>query len=87
MKLHNQFLILLGGFLFLFLTIGASVYYTSEQINHLGQQEKTAQEIVKGAYQLAYLSNDYLIHTGEVRPNIQWDQKYKELILENNPDR
>lgn len=79
MRLHNQLIILFGIFSFVFLIIGISVYFTSLEVSRINQQEQIANSIVKGAYQLSYLSNDYLFHIDEKRQNIQWESKFKGL--------
>jgi hypothetical protein len=71
MKLRTQFTILMVVFCIIFLLIGASAFYTNQQIAKIGEQEQIANNIVKDAYQLSYLSNDYLFHIGETRQNLQ----------------
>jgi hypothetical protein len=79
MKLRTQFTMLMVVFCVIFLLIGVSAYYTSQQISRIDEQEQVANSIVKGAYQLSYLSNDYLFHIGETRQNVQWESKFNAL--------
>jgi len=79
MKLRSQFTILMVIFCVIFLLIGISAYYTNQQIERINEQEQIANNVVKGAYQLSYLSNDYLFHIGETRQNMQWESKFQGL--------
>ncbi len=76
MKLRTQFTILMVISFTIFLLIGVSAYYTNQQIARINEQEQIASNVVKGAYQLSYLSNDYLFHIRETRQNLQWESKY-----------
>jgi PAS domain S-box-containing protein len=79
MKLRTQFTILITVFCIIFLLIGTSAYYTNQQIAKIDRQEQISNNIVRGAYQLSYLSNDYLFHIGESRQNLQWESKFESL--------
>jgi len=82
MKIRTQFLVLLFIFILLFITISISIFYTSQQVFRVGEQEEIAGNVVQGAYELSYLSNDYLFHPDEKRQNIQWESKFKRLSAE-----
>lgn len=85
MKLRVQFTILMVIFCLIFLSIGFSAYYTGQQVTKINKQVQVADDVVKGAYQLSYLSNDYLFHIGETRQNLQWQSKF--TALSNDIDR
>jgi PAS domain S-box-containing protein len=58
-----------------FLIISASVISTNQQVDQMNRQEELANNIVRGAYELSYLSNDYLLHQ-ENRQLMQWRSKF-----------
>ena len=51
----------------------------TSRLSKISEQEQIANNVVKGAYQLSYLSNDYLFHIGETRQNLQWQSKFQGL--------
>ena len=59
----------------IFLLIGVSAIYTSWEIQKLDKQDTIAKNVLRGAYELSYLSNDYLFHL-EKRQNIQWNSRF-----------
>ncbi|MFA5414311.1 MAG: PAS domain S-box protein [Methanoregula sp.] len=79
MKIKTQFTLSTLVFCIIFVLTSASLLYTYNEVNRLGQQQEIAQDIVRGAYELSYLSNDYLFHPEEVRQNIQWESRFTGL--------
>jgi len=79
MKIKTQFTLSTLVFCIIFVLTSASLLYTYNEVNRLGQQQEIAQDIVRGAYELSYLSNDYLFHPEEKRQNIQWESRFTGL--------
>ncbi len=76
MKIGTQFTLATLIFCLIFILIGFSLIYTHNEVNRIGQQQDIARDVVRGAYELSYLSNDYLFHPEEQRQNIQWDSRF-----------
>jgi HAMP domain-containing protein len=75
MRIKTQLIVsmvILGA---IFLIITASVITTNQQIDRMNRQEELANTIVRDAYELSYLSNDYLLHQ-ENRQLVQWRSKF-----------
>lgn len=64
--------------LVLIVGISGSVIVTYQDVRNLQHQEDLAAEVVRGAYELTYLTNDYLINA-QPRTRIQWDDRYASL--------
>lgn len=79
MKLRTQFGILVAIFCIIIILAGVSATITSQQVRRITEQEHLANSIVTGAYELSYLSTDYLIHPGEERQGLQWESRFKSL--------
>jgi PAS domain S-box-containing protein len=79
MKIKTQFTIATLIFCVIFVLAGSSLIYSYNEVNRLAQQEKIALDVVLGAYELSYLSNDYMFHPEEQRQNIQWDSRFEAL--------
>jgi PAS domain S-box-containing protein len=78
MKIKSQLSIGMIIFCVISLLIGVSAIHTSWEVQKLGKQQDIANNVVRGAYELSYLSNDYLFHL-EKRQNIQWDSRFVSL--------
>lgn len=79
MKIKTQLTLTTLIFCIIFILTGSSLLYTYYEVNRLSQQEEIAQGVVRGAYELSYLSNDYLFHPEEQRQNIQWNSRFAVL--------
>jgi PAS domain S-box len=79
MKLRLQFSLLVAIFCIIIVLAGVSVSITSQKVGRITEQEHLANSIVTGAYELSYLSTDYLIHPGEDRQGLQWESRYNSL--------
>jgi len=85
MKIRTQFALATLLFCIIFILIGFSLLYTHYEVNRLGQQQDIANDVVRGAYELSYLSNDYMFHPEEQRQNIQWDSRF--AVFSNDVSR
>ena len=75
MRLRTQFTITLIVFSLILAVIGASLLFTSQMVNQTRSQENLANNIVQGASDLAYLSNDYVLYHQNQQLN-QWQTSY-----------
>lgn len=75
MKIRTQTLTSIVVLVVIFLVLAVSLVYTTQQVNLLSSQFGIAQDIEQGAYELSYLSNDYLLYQEE-RQLEQWEAKY-----------
>jgi PAS domain S-box-containing protein len=74
----NQIRISLILSLILAVAISGSIIVTYQNMQDLQQQEDLAADVVRGGYELNYLSDDYLINAGP-RARIQWEERYASL--------
>jgi PAS domain-containing protein len=58
--------------------ISVSIGLSYQTMLGLQQQESRAAEVVRGGYELTYLSNNYIINA-EPRARIQWEERYDSL--------
>jgi signal transduction histidine kinase len=62
MRLRTQFIITMALFGVILVVIAASAIITDRQVEKAGHQERIAGDIARGASELSYLANDYLIY-------------------------
>lgn len=78
MKIRTAFIITMIIFGLVLLIIAASVVLTIQQLERLDMQEETAISIERGASELSYLSNDYLLYR-EDQQHIRWETKWSSI--------
>jgi len=64
--------------LILAVAISVSIVVSYQHMRDLQQQEALSADVVRGGYELSYLSNDYLINA-EPRARVQWEERYASL--------
>ena len=64
--------------LILVAVISVSIVLSYQNMQDLRDQESLAADVVRGGYELTYLSNDYLINA-EPRARLQWEERYTSL--------
>jgi len=74
-KIKTQFVISMALFGLTLVIIAASVAGTSRQVSHLDEEEEAAVNIGRGAAELSYLSNDYLLYR-ETPKRARWESKW-----------
>lgn len=84
MKIRNQYNLLMAILCIIFLLIGASAYYTNQQILSNEEKRTLAKNIVYDAYRINFITTDILLHPEEERQYLQWESVYQSL--ENNID-
>ena len=62
MRIRTEFRITVLLFAVLLLVVVASVIVTGREVERAGEQERIADDIARGAGELGYLANDYLIY-------------------------
>ena len=79
--------------LILAIAISGSIVVSYQNIQDLQRQESFAADVVRGSYELTYLSNDYIVNAGP-RARLQWEGRYaslqpiiSQLKPENNKER
>ena len=88
MKIKTQFINSMVIFGIILLIIGTSVIVTNQQVERLNMQEEIARNIERGASELGYLSNDYLLYH-ESTQRARWESKFSDLsddISDLNPN-
>jgi PAS domain S-box-containing protein len=78
MKIKTQVSASLIIFVILAVLIIFSVYSSNNQFEEMNKKEQVINEIEKDSFELYFLENEYLLHTG-TRPVEQWNSKYDEL--------
>lgn len=78
MNIKNQIRLSVLISLILAVVISASIFASYQNMQDLRSQEALAADVVKGSYELTYLSNDYLINA-EPRARLQWEERYASL--------
>jgi PAS domain S-box-containing protein len=78
MNIKNQIRLSVLVSLILVMVISVSIVVSYLNMQELRYQEDLAADVVRGSYELTYLSNDYLIN-GEPRARLQWDERYASL--------
>jgi PAS domain S-box-containing protein len=75
MKIRTQLIISMVFFGVALLIISSSVMLTHQQVERLNKQEELAKNIVIGANELSYLSNDYLLYHERQQVD-RWEAKF-----------
>jgi PAS domain S-box-containing protein len=78
MDIKNQIRLSVIISLVLVAIISVSIVHSYQTTQDLRQQESLAAGVVRGGYELNYLSNDYLINA-EPRARAQWEERYASL--------
>jgi signal transduction histidine kinase len=78
MNIKNQIRLSVLISLILVVVISASIFISYQNVQDLRDQEALAAEVVRGGYELTYLSNDYLINA-EPRARVQWEERFISL--------
>ena len=78
MNIINQIRISLILSLVLAVAISGSIIMSYQNMQDFQRQENLAADVVRGGYELSYLSNDYLINA-EPRARLQWEERYASL--------
>jgi PAS domain S-box-containing protein len=78
MNIKNQIRLSVLISLILVGVISVSIIVSYQNMQVLQRQESLAADVVRGGYELTYLSNDYLINA-EPRARLQWDERYVSL--------
>ena len=78
MNIKNQIRLSVVISMILVVVISASIVVSYQNMQELRKQETLAADVVKGGYELTYLSNDYLINA-EPRARLQWEERYTSL--------
>jgi PAS domain S-box-containing protein len=89
MKIRTTLLLSLGIFALILVIIFASVISTSQQVNRLNEQEQIASSVEKGANDLGFLSNEYLLYREDLQRD-RWNAKYNaisDLLAGLSPDQ
>ncbi len=87
MNIKNQIRLSVLISLILVVVISASIILSFQNMQDQRDQEALAADVVRGGYELTYLSNDYLINA-EPRARLQWEERYSSLqpiIIELKP--
>jgi signal transduction histidine kinase len=77
-RLRTQFIITMLVFGIILVAIAALVMITSKRVEKASEQEKNAADIARGASELSYLTNDYLIHR-EGQQLRRWQSRFTSL--------
>jgi hypothetical protein len=75
MKIRTQFKITLILFSIVLVTISASVIITNQLVEKAGTQRKIADSIARGANELSYLANDFVIYQEDQQLS-RWNSRY-----------
>jgi PAS domain S-box-containing protein len=78
MKIKTQVSVSLIIFVILAVLIIFSVYSSNNQFREMNNKEQIINEIEKDSFELYFLENEYLLHSG-TRPVEQWNSKYDEV--------
>jgi methyl-accepting chemotaxis protein len=78
MNIKNQIRLSVFISLVLVAAISVSIVLSYQDMQDLRQQESLAADVVRGSYELTYLSNDYLINA-EPRARAQWEERYSSV--------
>jgi PAS domain S-box-containing protein len=78
MNIKNQIRLSVLISMILVVVISASIVVSYQNMQELRVQETLAADVVRGGYELTYLSNDYLINA-EPRARVQWEERYSSL--------
>jgi signal transduction histidine kinase len=78
MKIRTQFILTMSLFGLLLIVMAASLIVTNRQVDRLNQQEEIAHNIERGASELSYLSNEYLLYR-ESQQRARWESKFSSL--------
>lgn len=81
MKIRTTFIVTMILFGLLLTTIATSLMITNQQVGRLSEQEETAINVERGASELSYLSNDYLLYREE-QQRARWQAKWTSVSNE-----
>ncbi len=75
MRIRTQFIITMGLFALILFGITVSLVVTNRRVDLLNEQQHTAEDVERGARELSYLSNDYLLYR-ESQQRARWESKF-----------
>ncbi len=78
MKIRTMFIITMTLFGLLLIVVATSLVVTNQRVDRLNKQEELAMNIERGASELSYLSNDYLLYR-EYQQHIRWEKKWSSI--------
>jgi len=78
MRIRTQFIVAMIISGLVLLIVAVSVLWTNQQIERLNMQEEIAISIERGASELSYLSNDYLLFR-EDQQRTRWETKWSSI--------
>jgi signal transduction histidine kinase len=78
MKIRTQFIINMVVLGIILLLVSAGVIITNQWVENIRRQEELAAQIGRGAYELGYLANDYLLYR-ESQQASRWESKFDSL--------
>ncbi len=78
MRLKSQYIVSIVIFGILLTTISASVLFTNQQVEQINNKEQMAGNILTGASNLAYISNDYFLYQQNAQLS-QWQNQFSSL--------
>ncbi|RJR50323.1 MAG: PAS domain S-box protein [Desulfobacteraceae bacterium] len=81
MKIKTQFLITMLLFSIILVVIAASAIVTTQRVEKAEDRERIAGRVTRGASELSYLANDYLIH-GEPQQLKRWLTRFNTFSAE-----
>ena len=81
MKIRTQFFLSLIAFSIVLVVVGASFFFTSNELESANQQDLLAHNIAQGATELGYLANDYLLH-GEPQQRARWESQFAQVAAD-----
>ncbi len=81
MKIRTQFFLSLIAFSVVLVIVGASFFFTSNELDRAEQQDILAHDIARGAIELGPLADDYLLH-GEPQQRARWESQFDQLTAD-----
>jgi signal transduction histidine kinase len=81
MKIRTQFIMAMIGFGVMLAIVSGSVFITSRQVEQLNEQQEIAHSIERGASDLGYLSNDYLLYR-ERQQHTRCESKFSSISFD-----
>lgn len=81
MRIKTQFLLTIIIFGVVLLVIAASIVQADRQITRLDEQEQTVDGVARGASELGYLANDYILYR-EPQQRERWETRWAEVSTE-----
>jgi PAS domain S-box-containing protein len=81
LKIRTQFIFTALLFALILVIVAVSAVYTNIRVEQVNDSEMTVANLVQQVNELSYLSNDYILHPGDLQLS-RWQAKYSSILTQ-----